>query len=129
MGLLEKELGWQYYGGKHHESTYTKFFQAFILPFKFSIDKRKIHLSNGIQSGHITRSFALEELKKSIYSEDQLVADKEFVAKKLAISIEKFEEIMSQPPKYYTDYPNSSKKYFLLKRVQYTLRKLGIFHR
>lgn len=127
--ILEKELGWQYYGGKHHESTYTKFFQAYILPSKFSIDKRKIHLSNGIQSGHITREFALEELKKPIYAQDQVNADKEFVAKKLGVSIEQFEEIMSQTPKYYTDYPNSSKKYFFLKKIQYTLRKLGLFHR
>jgi N-acetyl sugar amidotransferase len=129
IGILEKELGWQYYGGKHHESSYTKFFQAFILPSKFSIDKRKIHLSNSIQSGHISREFALNELDKPIYSQDQLDADKEFVAKKLAISIDKFEEIMSQTPKYYTDYPNSSKKYFFLKNIQYTLRKLGLFHK
>lgn len=127
--ILEKELGWQYYGGKHHESTYTKFFQAFILPYKFSIDKRKIHLSNGIQSGHITREFAQDELKKPIYAQDQIDADKEFVAKKLGVSLEKFGEIMDKSPKYYTDYPNSSKKYFLLKKIQYTLRKLGLFHR
>lgn len=127
--VLENELGWEYYGGKHHESTYTKFFQAYILPSKFSIDKRKIHLSNGIQSGHIKRDFALEELKKPLYNNSQLEIDKEFISKKFGISIDEFENIMSKKPKYFTDYPNSSNKYFFLKKIQYFLRSIGILHK
>ena len=127
--VLETELGWKYYGGKHHESTYTKFFQAYILPTKFSIDKRKIHLSNGIQSGHITRDFALQELKKPLYNNIQLDIDKEFISKKFGITIDEYENIMSKKPKYFSDYPNSSNKYFFLKRIQYALRSLGILHK
>lgn len=126
---LSNELGWQYYGGKHHESTYTKFFQAYILPEKFKIDKRKIHLSNGIQAGHISKETALEELSKPLYSPEQAEQDKEFVSKKLGISVTEFEKIMKLPVKFYTDYPNSSRKYFRLKKIQYFLRRVGLFHR
>ena len=31
MKVIEKELDWKNYGGKHHESLFTKFFQAYIL--------------------------------------------------------------------------------------------------
>ncbi|MEI2709148.1 MAG: hypothetical protein V9E96_09070 [Chitinophagaceae bacterium] len=31
---------------KHYESVFTRFYQGYILPVKFSIDKRKAHLSN-----------------------------------------------------------------------------------
>ena len=35
--ILEQELGWKYYGGHHHESVYTNFFQSYLLPKKFNI--------------------------------------------------------------------------------------------
>ncbi len=35
MKILERELGWRYYGGKHYESIYTRFYQGYILPTKF----------------------------------------------------------------------------------------------
>ena len=126
---LSEKLDWQYYGGKHHESTYTKFFQAYILPTKFGIDKRKIHLSNAVQSGQMKKSEALEELKKPLYSETSAMNDKEFVAKKLGVSLVEFEEIMKRKPLFYTDYPNSSKLYFRLKKIQYALRRMGLLHK
>lgn len=123
---LSEKLDWQYYGGKHYESTYTKFFQAYILPTKFGIDKRKIHLSNAIQSGQITRDEAIEELKKPLYSETTAMNNKEFVAKKLGISFAEFEKIMKKKPLFYSDYPNNSRFYFKLKKIQYGLRKIGL---
>ncbi|MFN2439278.1 MAG: N-acetyl sugar amidotransferase, partial [Chitinophagaceae bacterium] len=35
-----EELGWRDYGGKHYESIFTRFYQGYILPVKFHIDKR-----------------------------------------------------------------------------------------
>ena len=126
---LSEKLEWQYYGGKHHESTYTKFFQAYILPYKFGIDKRKIHLSNAIQSGQMQINEVLDELKKPLYSEKDALNDKEFVAKKLGVSLVEFEEIMKRKPLFYTDYPNSSKLYFRLKKIQYALRRMGLLYK
>jgi N-acetyl sugar amidotransferase len=33
--IIKNELGWRDYGGKHYESVFTKFYQAYILPEKF----------------------------------------------------------------------------------------------
>lgn len=105
--LIQDQLGWRDYGGKHHESVYTKFFQTYILPNKFGIDKRKAHLSALICSGQITRDEALEELKKPIISEAEAQSEKEYVIKKLQLSANEFEEIMQTTPKTFYDYPNN----------------------
>ena len=41
---LKLYFNWQEYGGKHHESILTKFYQLYILPNKFNVDKRKSHV-------------------------------------------------------------------------------------
>ena len=64
---ITEKLGWQDYGGKHYESVFTRWYQGVYLPKKFSIDKRKAHLSNLILNGEITREQAQEELKKPTY--------------------------------------------------------------
>src|SRR5882757_6727466 len=61
--LITRELDWRDYGGKHYESIFTKFYQAYILPEKFKIDKRKAHLSTLICSGQLSREEALKELE------------------------------------------------------------------
>ncbi|MBS1808082.1 MAG: N-acetyl sugar amidotransferase [Acidobacteria bacterium] len=104
MRVLEEELGWQYYGGKHYESIYTRFFQGYILPTKFNIDKRKAHLSNLICSDQMTREEALAELAHNAYLEDQSQADLEYVTKKLELTAHEFQMIMSLPRKSYKDY-------------------------
>lgn len=87
---LAQNVGWQYYGGKHYESTFTKFYQAHILPEKFHVDKRRCHLSNLILNGEISRAAALEEIAKPLYEPKQLAADREYVLKKLGFSAEEF---------------------------------------
>jgi tRNA(Ile)-lysidine synthase TilS/MesJ len=68
--ILEKEYGYQPYGEKHCESTFTWWFQNYYLFEKFGIDKRKAHLSSLIVSGQITREEALKELEKNpVYPE------------------------------------------------------------
>ena len=102
--LITSELGWRDYGGKHYESIFTRFYQGYILPRKFGIDKRKAHLSNLIFAGQMTKQEALDELSRPIYDPDQLKADYDFVLKKLGLSREEFEEIMSRPPRPHTDF-------------------------
>ena len=102
--ILEEELGWRYYGGKHYESIYTRFFQGYILPNKFSIDKRKAHLSSLIMSGQVTRQEALKELETPAYAGYMLEEDMEYICKKFEFSQEEFQQIMSLPVKSHTDY-------------------------
>lgn len=101
---IMKELGWRDYGGKHYESIFTKFFQTYILPVKFGIDKRRIHLSPLIITNQITREEALKELEKNPCSEQELNWDKEYISKKFGISIEAFDALMAEEVKSFWDY-------------------------
>ena len=103
--VIEK-LDWHNYGRKHYESVFTRFYQSYILPRKFGVDKRKAHLSSLILSGQISRAQAIEELKKDIYPLELFREDKEYVLKKLGFSEAEFEEIMKLPVKKHTNYPS-----------------------
>ena len=102
--FITRELGWRDYGGKHYESIFTKFYQAYILPEKFHIDKRKAHLSTLICAGQISREDALKELELPLYDARELALDKEYVLKKLGLSEEAFQKIMSAPPRRHEDF-------------------------
>jgi N-acetyl sugar amidotransferase len=104
--FIRKELGWNPYTGKHHESIYTRFFQSYILPRKFSFDKRRMHLSTLIMSGQLSRTRALEEIEKPIGSQEMLREDKTFVSKKLGITERELDEILALPAKKFKEYPS-----------------------
>jgi len=102
--LIQKELGWRDYGGKHYESVWTRFYQGYILPEKFGIDKRKAHLSDLIFGGQISKAEALEELAKAIYDPKQFSIDYEFVLKKLGMTAEDLDAIIKAPPRSHYDF-------------------------
>ena len=104
--VLEQELGWRYYGGKHYESIYTRFYQGYILPVKFGYDKRRAHLSSLICSGEITREFGLKELDRPTYLPTMQEEDREYVVKKLGLTDDEFEKILGAPKKTFWDYPS-----------------------
>lgn len=109
MRTLKNELGWQYYGGKHYESTFTKFYQAYILPEKFGVDKRRIHFSDLIMNNEITREEALIELTKPRYENTQFENDCDYVCKKLGFSKGEFADYMSASPVSHYAYPSHAK--------------------
>lgn len=119
---LHDVLDWEYYGGKHYESLFTKFSQAYILPVKFNVDKRKAHLSTLICNGEISRDEAIEQLQTELYKPDQLKRDKEFVCKKFGITETEFNEILSLPVRTYRDYPNNERLLKLIYRTYYFFR-------
>jgi N-acetyl sugar amidotransferase len=115
-----QKLSWQDYGGKHHESVFTRFYQGYILPNKFNIDKRKAHLSNLIFSGQLTKNEALMELEKPSYNYKMQELDKEYIAKKLDFSIENFEKILLLPNVEHSFYGTDIKQrqnYFKIMKV------------
>ncbi len=110
--ILVNKLGWRDYGGKHFESVFTRFYQGYILPVKFKIDKRKFHLSVLICSGQITKEEALKELKEEYYSDELMKSDKDFVIKKLEFSEKEFDEIMNRAPVSHLQYPSYHNKVY-----------------
>lgn len=91
------ELNWRDYGGKHYESVFTRFYQGYILPMKFKVDKRKAHLSNLIFSGQLTKVEALVELEQPIYPASIFEQDLQFVLKKLGYTEESFQNYLEAP--------------------------------
>lgn len=106
MEIMKSELGWQYYGGKHYESRFTKFFQSYYLPVKFNIDKRRAHLSSLIISGQMSREEALNLISEASFS--NIDEDMEYVAKKLDWTIEEFRRVIGQDPRKHQDYPTNN---------------------
>jgi hypothetical protein len=118
---ISDELDWRDYGGKHYESVWTRFYQGYILPVKFGVDKRKAHLSDLIFSGQITKEHALKELENPIYNPNLLAEDYNFILKKLGLSISEFEAIMDLKPKPHSDYAIEKSvwdNYLLLKPIK-----------
>lgn len=123
MRVLQDELDWVYYGGKHYESIYTRFYQAYILPRKFNIDKRKAHYSNLICSGQLNREQALELMQEPVYPENLLQEDRAYVIKKLQISEAEFESIMSAPTLTFESYHTSHALFERAKKIVNTTRR------
>ena len=121
--LLEDELGWRYYGGHHHESLYTKFFQSYYLPKKFNIDKRKLEYSAFIRTGMMTRKEALEEIASEEYPYDKELVG--YVIEKLGITKEEFDNIMNAERKSFHNYPTYYSMLKLLKPFLFLGFKLG----
>jgi RNA recognition motif-containing protein len=120
--IMEK-LNWRDYGGKHHESRFTKFFQAHWLPTKFGYDKRRAHLSSLIVAGQMTREEALKEIEKPLYDPKELEEDIEFLSKKIGLSVEEFKEIMKMPNKTFRDYPSDYEFTKTVKKLLVNLKK------
>ena len=77
---LKKTFDWKYYGEKHYESVFAKFYQAYVLSFKFQIDKRKVHYSDLVRNIEITRDDALSKINSPLYSnEDAFRTEKNYV--------------------------------------------------
>jgi hypothetical protein len=68
------------------ENVYTRWFQGYVLPTRWGIDKRKAHLSTEICSGLITRDLALAMLKQPYYDPKQIVSDTVAIAQWFGIS-------------------------------------------
>ncbi len=105
--LLHEKYGWMKYENKHYENVFTRFFEGYYLPHKFGFDTRKNVASNEILAGTITREEALARLDTPPYDPDQMIQDKEYVAKKLGITVEEFDAIIDGPNHTPADYKNS----------------------
>lgn len=125
MSVLENEYGWEYYGGKHWESRFTKFMQACYLPKKFGFNKSRAHLSNLVVNKEISREEALRLLEKEEhdYTEREREEDKDYILKKLDISNSEWESILNEPRKNEDDYKNNKKMMSMIGSIKKVVRK------
>jgi N-acetyl sugar amidotransferase len=106
MKFLIEKLNWRDYGGKHWESKFTQFYQVYILPQKFGIDKRRAHLSSLIVSGQLSREKGLQLISEKIYDEKLLQEDKEYLLKKFELTESEFDQLLQAAPLPHTHYPS-----------------------
>lgn len=95
---LVREVGYRVYAYKHYESIFTRFYQGYILPTKFGIDKRKLHLSTLIISKQLTREDALQAMERIPYPSDaELQDDIDYFLKKMGWTAEQLAEYVKRP--------------------------------
>jgi N-acetyl sugar amidotransferase len=98
------------YPYKHYESVFTRFYQGYILPEKFNIDKRKLHLSTLVMTGQMTRDNALLILKDKPYPDSrQLKQDIEYFIKKMLWSREDLYSYLSRNRCEHDNFPSEKK--------------------
>jgi N-acetyl sugar amidotransferase len=127
LNILQKEMNYKPYPYKHYESVFTRFYQGYILPHKFNVDKRRVHLSSLIITGQMTRKEAVKFLESSPYPDlSQEKQDKEFVMKKLGFTEEIFADYINTPGVPHEYYANEK---WLMDLLQYInrIRKMILF--
>ena len=123
LQLLEREFGYQRYKNKHYENIFTRWYEGYYLPEKFGYDKRRCYYSSLILTGQMTRDEAISQIASPPYSEKQGQEDKEYIAKKIGISIEEMDALISGENKTYHDYRNNAS---VLNRLIHEAQRLGV---
>ena len=119
LSELEKKCDYRRYPFKHYESIFTRFYQAVILPKKFSIDKRKPHLSGLIVTGQLSRNEAKDLLTASPYPDaSQEQEDLRFFLDKMEWKHSDLESYVNRKQKSHLDYPNNANLYKFLINIK-----------
>jgi N-acetyl sugar amidotransferase len=117
LEILENKFSYKPYPYKHYESIFTRFYQGYILPQKFGIDKRKMHLSTLVLTNQLERLEASKMISESPYpSKEQLDQDINYFLKKMNWSLNDLNSYISNPRVEHNIYPselNTWKKYVL----------------
>lgn len=110
LEVLKRDYGYKPYPYKHYESIFTRFYQGFILPEKFGVDKRRVHFSTLVVSGQMTREDALRGLQGIPYPSDEtLEEDKRYFIKKMGWTKEELADYIARPEKAHTDYASEKR--------------------
>lgn len=111
LNLLEHDYGYKRYPFKHYESIFTRFYQGYILPNKFGVDKRLLHLSTLVVSGQISRYDAIKALDGIPYpSHADLQNDIVYFLKKMMWSKSQLDEYIGRPGIPHDFYPSEVKR-------------------
>ncbi|WP_072681719.1 N-acetyl sugar amidotransferase [Arcobacter sp. LA11] len=121
--FLMKEYNWKYYGGHHLENRLTAFRHSVYTPQKFNTDMRNNTLSALARIGKISREEAWEEYSKPPLIEKDLV---KYFKKRLQLSDEEYDKVMSRPPKSWKEYPTYKKRFELLRPLFKVLAKANL---
>jgi hypothetical protein len=108
QALLEREYGWEYYGGHHLENRMTAFFHGIYAPQKFNSDFRNNVLSALVRTGIMSRQVAWAEYESSPLIDEELLS---YFQKRLGLSKDEYECIMAEHPKSWWEFPTYKKRF------------------
>lgn len=95
---LSEKFGYRPYPYKHYENVFTRFYQGYLLPEKFHVDKRRPHLSALVCSGKMERGVAEKNLLDHPYPLlEELDQDRAFFLKKMGWNNEDLQEYLGRP--------------------------------
>ena len=118
MAQLSDQYGYKPYPYKHYESVFTRFYQGFILPEKFGVDKRRLHFSSLIIAGQMGRDSALKDLEKIPYPDKQaLEEDKAYFLKKMNWREGQLTDYLSRPRVEHDVYGSERRLYERLSKI------------
>ena len=116
LKILKEKYGFKPYPYKHYESIFTRFYQGYILPRKFNVDKRRLHLSNLVATFQIEREEALQDLIKDPFPNNQILnEDIDYFLKKMNWSSHELEEYLNRPEILHSFYPSEKRLFFFIK--------------
>ncbi|RZL04481.1 MAG: N-acetyl sugar amidotransferase [Rubrivivax sp.] len=122
LTTLVREVDYKPYPYKHYESVFTRFYQGYILPTKFGVDKRRLHLSTLVCTGQMMREQALKTLETNPYPDGaQLEEDRAFVLKKLGFDKGWFKDYLGQPAVAHDHFPSEKERYLSLIKLKQRL--------
>ena len=121
--ILQRELGWKYYGGHHLENKASTFAHTVWLPQRFCIDYRNLVLSAGVRRGVIDRQEALKIYQTPVVPDKNLV---KYVKKRLELTDLEFEQIINGPKRNWKDFKNYKRRFELMRPVFYLLAKSNL---
>lgn len=106
--MLTEKYEWQYYEGHHLENRMAAFYHSYYSPNKFDSDWRNNTLSAQVRNGAKSREEAWKEYNSEPHLEDDLL---EYFKKRLNLSDQEFERIMSAEPKSWYEFPTYKKRF------------------
>lgn len=118
--FLAEEFGWKWYGGHHLENRITSFVHTYFWPRRWGIDGRLLGHCALVRSGQMSREQALDELARPVSYDPEIVS---LVKRRFNFSDSEFEQLMTQPPKTYRDFPSYKRTFELTRPLWWALYK------
>lgn len=98
---------------------FTRFYQGYILPNKFGVDKRKLHLSTLICTGQMQREDAVNLMSQIPYpSVEELNTDMDYFLKKMGWDLDVLKEYIARTPKPHAIYGTEKPIFDILNKIR-----------
>ena len=120
--FLQRECGWEYYGGHHLENRMTAFYHSVYMPQKFAADLRNNTLAAQVRNGRISRDEAIKIYLAGPKAEPELI---DYFKRRLGIVDSKYDLIMEAPAMNWKDFPTYKRHFEFLKPVFFILAKFN----